>query len=630
MLKLQSKINPYIILRNLILVLVYSIIFSLSIVLSYLLRFDFSFLFKGQEILTAIVWIIPLKLVFLKFAGSFRGLLTFFYMKDLVKVFIAMFFSSIVILFSSLVLIFLSTKTNLPVPIFYSIPKGVILSDFMISMIGICSFRLSMRVWRERSHFSKNSYKQRIAIIGAGSAGAALAANLISRSDILPVVFLDIDKKKIGKEISGIPVITQNDSNIVNLKNTYGVQKVIIALPSATPSLIGDLVHKLKRCNLETNIVPSALDLASGKVKVSQTKHVEIEDILGRDPVSIDDKLIDEMISGKVILVTGAGGSIGSELCVQIASKGPDMLIICDHCEVQLYKIEQHLVNNEYGIRIKSVVASVTDPKRMRYIFDNLKPDIIFHAAAHKHVPMMEFQPGEALKNNTYGTWNLANLAGEYGVEKFLLISTDKAVNPTNVMGATKRLAEMSVQSLISKYPNTNYMAVRFGNVLGSSGSVIPTFKAQIEKGGPVTITHPDVTRYFMTIPEAVSLVLECAANAKGGEIFVLDMGSPIKIIDVAYQLIRLSGYEPEIDIPIKVVGLRPGEKLYEELQHKDESMTKTPHRRIFVFNSQVPSYEFMKECIDEIANIYSTKTTYELKKFIFSKVPEYKAQFYD
>jgi len=626
MLSLRRKINPFIILRNLALILIYSLIFVASILLSYFLRFDIFVLDRGNEILSAILWIVPLKLIFLNFAGGFRGLLTFFYMKDLVRVFFAMFFASFLILVMNWIL----ARFLMPAYVYPPIPKGVILGDFIISMVGICSFRLMMRMWRERNYFAINSYKQRIAIIGAGDAGAALAASLISRSDILPVVFLDIDKKKIGKEIAGISVIAQNDSNILNLKNTYGVQKVIIAIPSATPSLIGDLVHKLKRCNLETNIVPSALDLASGKVKVSQTKHVEIEDILGREPVNIDDNLIDEMINGKVILVTGAGGSIGSELCVQIASKGPNMLIICDHCEVQLYKIEQHLINNEYGIHIKSVVASVTDESRMRNVFEIFKPDIIFHAAAHKHVPMMESQPGEALKNNTYGTWNLANLAGQYGVKKFLLISTDKAVNPTNVMGATKRLAEMSVQSLISKYPNTNYMAVRFGNVLGSSGSVIPTFKAQIERGGPVTITHPDVTRYFMTIPEAVSLVLECAANARGGEIFVLDMGSPIKIIDVAYQLIRLSGYEPEIDIPIKVVGLRPGEKLYEELQHKNESMSETPHKRIFVFNSQIPSNEFMEKCINEILNIYSVKPTHELKKFIFSKVPEYKAQFYD
>ena len=299
-----------------------------------------------------------------------------------------------------------------------------------------------------------------------------------------------------------------------------------------------------------------------------------------------------------------------------------------DHCEVQLFQVEQKILRGGYGINIKPLVGSVADERRMERIISFYKPELIFHAAAHKHVPMMESQPGEALKNNTFGTWNIARIASKYGVEKFLLISTDKAINPTNVMGATKRLAEKAVQAVQNSAGNkTQFVAVRFGNVLGSSGSVIPTFKRQIAEGGPLTVTHPEVTRYFMTIPEAVGLVLQCGAQAVGGEIFVLDMGEPVKVVDLARQMIRLSGYEPDVDIKIKFIGLRPGEKLYEELQHKNETLVKTEHPRIFGFVSEPPSFERMQGVIDEILATADKRSSNDLKRFILEYVPEYKPQ---
>ena len=334
---------------------------------------------------------------------------------------------------------------------------------------------------------------------------------------------------------------------------------------------------------------------------------------------------------GKVVMVTGAGGSIGSELCRQIAMRKVDTLILVEHCEVQLFKIEQNLKSLKFGIQIKPFVANVCDSARMERIISRFKPQVVFHAAAHKHVPLMEYQPSEALKNNVLGSWTVADLSSRYGVEKFVLISTDKAVNPTNVMGASKRFAELVVQSMQNRAGNnTCFVAVRFGNVLGSSGSVIPTFKKQIQMGGPVTLTHPDVTRYLMTIPEAVGLVLQCGAQARGGEIFVLDMGEPIKIIDLALRMITLSGFEPYKDIDIEIVGLRPGEKLYEELQNKDERLVRTEHERIFCFSCQPEKYEDVYANVKKILDISDSSSVNELKKFLKSVVAEYNVQYYD
>ncbi len=371
--------------------------------------------------------------------------------------------------------------------------------------------------------------------------------------------------------------------------------------------------------------MPSMWDLASGRVQASQIRPVELEDLLGREPVGLDSEQIKDMLQDRVVLVTGAGGSIGAELCRQIANRASKRLILVDHSEVQLFQIEQELIGLGHSSVILPCIGTVLDQERMGWILRTYRPALVFHAAAHKHVPMMEHQPVEALKNNTFGTLRLAHLASQYQVEKFVFISTDKAVNPTSVMGCSKRLAEIAVQAQQQRPGNTTkFCAVRFGNVLGSSGSVIPTFKRQIAEGGPVTVTHPEVMRYFMTIPESVGLVLQAASQADGGEIFVLDMGQPIKIVDVARQLIELSGFRPGVDIEIKYVGLRPGEKLFEEFQHHGEQFQATPHKRIFRFVCQPATPPQVEEWMKQLSERLVPGSRDEIKQFLTQIVPEY------
>ncbi len=607
--------------RTLLIFVLYSTIIFGCFTLAMLFRFDFKFALIGNfHPLESFVFLLCIKMFFLVVCGQFRDMLSFFHMPDLLRIAAAMFLSSCVLL------LFNSADWIV------SVPKGVIAVDFILSVFSFGALRMALRIMRERSYRADGvGMSKRVAIIGAGDIGTSIASNLMAHRNLglHPVMFLDEDPSKQGKQISSINVYPLPE-NFIPLKSVYKIDKAIIAIKHISPVKINRIVKECRIADIDVSIIPSTADLAEGVVKVSQIRDVEIEDILDRDPVELDSQEIDSMICGKVVLVTGAGGSIGGELCRQIASRNPSLLIILDQCEVQLFKIEQDLRDSEYGVPLLSVVADIEDSVRMEALFAHRNIDIVFHAAAHKHVPMMEGQPSEALRNNSHGTWVLANIASDYGVEKFVLISTDKAINPTNVMGATKRLAEMFVHSMSGKPGNkTKFGAVRFGNVLGSSGSVIPTFKKQIARGGPVTVTHPDVTRYFMTIPEAVGLVLQCATQLSGSEIFVLDMGKPVKVMDVARKLISLSGYRPDIDIEIKIIGLRPGEKLFEEIQHKDESLVQTAHPRIFGFVSETPSYEDMRVIDEEILKFSNKKSVNELKEFIHSKVPEYKPQFY-
>lgn len=611
--------------RTLFILVIYSLTIAASLFLAYFLRFDFDF--RKIAPFNPFHYLLPalsIKLLMLLMFGQFRGLLSFFHMPDLVNLFWAMTISSVVLFIYSD--IFVDAKNVFP--------RGVILSDYMISMILFSGNRLALKVFRERtiSDMGKSSSGKRVVIIGAGEIGTNLASELLAHKKygITPVLFLDEDPEKIGKYLMGLKVLDM-ESNFLALKNTYSLDRAVIAINNLSASKIGKIMSAMKKIGVETSIVPSYYDLATGKARVAQIREVDIEDILGRDPVKLDSENIDLMIQGKVVMVTGAGGSIGSELCSQISARSPSLLVMVDHCEVQLFSAEQNILSKDFGISIKPVVGSVADAERMDSVVKRYKPEIIFHAAAHKHVPMMESQPGEALKNNFIGTWTLSEIASENGVEKFVLISTDKAINPTNVMGASKRLAEMAIQSMQNRPENkTVFAAVRFGNVLGSSGSVIPTFKKQIALGGPVTVTHPEVTRFFMTIPEAVGLVLQCGAQSLGGEIFVLNMGESVKVIELARQLIRLSGLEPDVDIEIKIVGLRPGEKLYEEIQHKNESLVETSHPRIYGFISNPMQYKFMTGVIKEVRTSSDKYSVNELKELIFKYVPEYKAQFYD
>ncbi len=533
-------------------------------------------IFAGR--ITALLWVIPVQLVFLAIFGQFRGILYYFRLRDALRLALALFLASCVL--------FLAASFGKD----FGIPRGVLLINFNLAIIFLVGFRSIIRIAREKMTGGGDSGTvERIAIVGAGSAGAQLVTDLQSRSGhgMRPVCFLDDDTAKHGLEIHSVPVLGAPEQ-LEFLRERLGITEVILALPSASARRIREVTSLCASLGLRALVVPSIRELVSGRVRTSDLRPVSLEDLLGREPAQLDEHAIDGIVEGRVVLVTGAGGSIGSEIARQVAKRRPARLLIVDQCEVLLYQCEQELINLGHGAIVTPLVADVTDLPRMAAIFGKYRPALVLHAAAHKHVPMMESQPGEAIKNNCIGTEIVARLASEHAAERFLLISTDKAINPTNAMGASKRLAEMSVQTHQTRPGNrTRFMAVRFGNVLGSSGSVIPLFRKQIAEGGPVTVTHPDVRRYFMTIPEAVGLVLQSAALGEGGEIFVLDMGEPLRIMDVARQLIELSGFKPEIDIEIRVVGLRPGEKLFEELRHEGEAFAPTPHPRVFRFVSK-------------------------------------------
>ena len=456
---------------------------------------------------------------------------------------------------------------------------GYIMFLMALTVVTRFSYRFIRRVKRKRS--TKDGVN--VMIIGAGQAGSMLIREMMNSKYLNKSVKCIIDDSvdKQGMFIDGIRVVgTRYD--IKEMVEKYSIEEIDIALPSVSKKVIKELLDICKETSCEIKILPGLYQFVNGDVSVSNLRKVEVEDLLGRDPIAVDIESIMGYVTDKVVMVTGGGGSIGSELCRQIASHHPRQLIIVDIYENNAYEIQQELIRKYPDLNLLVLIASVRNTKRINRIFETYRPDIVYHAAAHKHVPLMETSPNEAVKNNVFGTLKTVQAADKYGVKRFVLISTDKAVNPTNIMGATKRMCEMIVQTY-NKRSETEFVAVRFGNVLGSNGSVIPLFKKQIEEGGPVTVTHPDIIRYFMTIPEAVSLVLQAGAYAKGGEIFVLDMGEPVKILDLATNLIRLSGYVPGEDIEIKFTGLRPGEKLYEELLMKEEGMQDTENKLIHI-----------------------------------------------
>ena len=424
----------------------------------------------------------------------------------------------------------------------------------------------------------------KVLIVGAGSAGDIVIQELKNNPKLLkkPIGIVDDDIKKQCRRMHNVPIIGMV-KDIDTIVTKYDIDEIIIAIANISRKDKKNIIEVCKKTKCKLKTIPGIFEIIDGKVDIKKIRDVQIEDLLGRDPVKVNLEEISGYLQNKVVLVTGGGGSIGSELCRQVSSLNPKQLIILDNYENNAYAIQQELVR-KYGtsLNLITVIASIREEKRMDDIFKKYKPDVVFHAAAHKHVPLMEKSPSEAIKNNIFGTKNVAVLADKYKVKRFVLISTDKAVNPTNIMGATKRAAEMIIQTMNEK-SETEFVAVRFGNVLGSNGSVIPLFKKQIEEGGPITITHPEITRYFMTIPEAVQLVIQAGAMTKGGEIFVLDMGEPVKIVDLAKNLIKLSGFEIDVDIFIEFTGLRPGEKLYEELLMSEEGLTDTSHEKIFI-----------------------------------------------
>lgn len=467
-------------------------------------------------------------------------------------------------------------------------PKAVPSSYYFMYTFLLITFtfisRFSYRFLRNKKHKIQNKKNTtRVMIIGAGEAGNAIIKEIVSSNYSTMTIgcIIDDDAKKWGNFIQGIRVAGGRDK-ILECVDLYSIDEIFIAIPSASRKAIREILEICKETECKLKALPGIYQLVNGEVNVSQLRDVEVEDLLGRDPIKVDLNSILQYVSQKTVLVTGGGGSIGSELCRQIAQHKPKKLILVDIYENSAYDVQQELQYKHPELDLVVLIASVRNTNRMNSIFETYRPDIVYHAAAHKHVPLMEASPNEAVKNNVFGTWKTAQAAAYYGTGKFVMISTDKAVNPTNIMGASKRICEMIIQTFNRHY-DTEFVAVRFGNVLGSNGSVIPLFKKQIQQGGPVTVTHPDIIRYFMTIPEAVSLVLQAGAYARGGEIFVLDMGEPVKILDLAKNLIRLSGYKVGEDIQIEFTGLRPGEKLYEELLMDEEGLQDTDNKMIHI-----------------------------------------------
>ena len=464
------------------------------------------------------------------------------------------------------------------------VPKSYyfIYTFILISMVFVSRF--SYRFFRGLKHKRNNKDNNiSVMIIGAGEAANVIIKEIINSnfSTMKIKCIIDDDKGKWGRFIQGIKVVGGRDK-IIECADLYQIDQIIIAVPSITRTEMKAILDICKETNCKLRSLPGMYQLVNGDVSVSKLRDVEVEDLLGREPIQVDLDSILGYVKDKTILVTGGGGSIGSELCRQIATHSPKQLIVVDIYENSVYDVQQELKVSHPDLDLVVLIASVRNTNRMNWIFDHYKPDIVYHAAAHKHVPLMEDSPNEAIKNNVFGTFKVAQAAAMSGVKRFVMISTDKAVNPTNIMGASKRICEMIIQTF-NKHYDTEFVAVRFGNVLGSNGSVIPLFKKQIAEGGPVTVTHPDIIRYFMTIPEAVSLVLQAGTYAKGGEIFVLDMGSPVKILDLAKNLIRLSGYKVGEDIKIEFTGLRPGEKLFEELLMDEEGMKETDNKLIHI-----------------------------------------------
>ncbi len=509
------------------------------------------------------------------------------------------------------------------------IPLGVIAMNFALTLLGLVGVRAVRRLQgeaRDRQLRTVGQELTRVLLVGAGQAGVLVARELANRPDLQlhPVGFVDDDPAKIGTRIAGLSVLGRT-ADVASIAERKHVKRVLITIANAPGEQIRRITELCRDAALETKIIPGIYEIVGNKVNLSRIREVAIEDLLGRDPVTLDEAIVSDAIRSRVILVTGAGGSIGSELCRQVCRFGPERLVLVERFENALFEIHRELTTSFPQLQIEPRVADVCDEGRMDQIFGSAKPEIVLHAAAHKHVPMMEWNPGEAVKNNVGGTRTVADLAHRHGVQRFVLISTDKAVNPTSVMGATKRVAEIYLQTL-SAASSTKFVTVRFGNVLGSNGSVIPTFRQQIAKGGPVTVTHPDMQRFFMTIPEASQLVLQAGAMGEGGEIFILDMGTPVKIVDLARDLIILSGLRPDEDIKIEFSGVRPGEKLFEELSSDVEEANKTRHPKIFIGRVQTHDLERVLSGVSILLERARETDADGVRAAMGELVPEYRA----
>ncbi|MFH2139942.1 MAG: nucleoside-diphosphate sugar epimerase/dehydratase [Pseudomonadota bacterium] len=554
---------------------------------AYLLRFNFELPEAfSSELRQTLVWVVPVQGIAFFALGLYRGIWRYASVNDLRRILYA-----VVLGAGAIPLFFWMLRLEVV------LPRSVLIIYPALLLLMMGGGRLVYRLWKEQTLFSDIKWSgEPVLILGAGDAAASLAKELALNTAWRVVGFLDDDEDKIGTMLNGVRVLGRL-GELANTVQRLGVTQVVIAMPSVSHRQRKRATSLCVKAGVKVMTVPAFEDLLSGRVSISQLRAVELEDLLGRDPVQLDEVGLHQQLAGKVVLVTGAGGSIGAELCRQIARYMPGKLILLDAGEFALYNIEQDMAKRFPQLEIAYLAGDVRDTARLEQVFEEYQPSVVFHAAAYKHVPLMEQDNAwQAVRNNVYGTWCVATCSQKYGVEKFVLISTDKAVNPTNVMGATKRLAEMVCQGL-QQPGGTRFIIVRFGNVLGSSGSVIPKFREQIASGGPLTVTHPEVTRFFMTIPEAAQLVMQAGYMGKGAEIFVLDMGEPVKIVELAKDMIRLSGLN-EDDVSIQFVGLRPGEKLYEELIAGEEHTLPTPHPKLRIAEARTVSAEDMQSLL--------------------------------
>jgi len=595
------------------------ILINLSIIIAYYLRFGLRMPLDYLKVYFQMaVFVTFIKLLVFYYMGLYRPIWKYAGIDEIINIFFMVCIANGMIIIG---IYFLSLN----------VPRSIYVIATLIDLFFIGGTRFIKQIYN-RLTFQENIFvkrkRKRVMIVGAGEAGGLLIQSFKNHpsSNRVPICLVDDDSHKLGRKINGVPVLGNRDM-ISFLAYGKKIDEIIIAIPSINKKDLAEIIHECKKTQCAIKVVPSINEIKefTGNIQdvlLQKMRQVNIEDLLGREPVDLNIEEVSSCIESKVVLVTGAGGSIGSELCRNIGRFNPSKVVMLDISEENLYNLENEWKIHYPHIPYETVIASIREEDRLREVFATYHPDIVFHAAAHKHVPLMEKNPGEAIKNNVLGTWNLVKVAHLFNVKRFILISTDKAVNPTNVMGATKRLCEMIIQG-INEVSSTEFAAVRFGNVLGSSGSVIPLFKKQIEQGGPVTVTHPDIIRYFMLIPEAAQLVIQAGAMAKGGEIFVLDMGEPVKIDKLARDLIRLSGFKPDEDIKIEYTGLRPGEKLYEELLMAEEGLNNTKYQKIYVARPMKITIQELEEKIRILEKVLD-KDDKEIIRALQAVVPTY------
>ncbi len=613
--------------RRTLIVLAHIVAFSVSLLLSFLVAHNMQFRMDvlAEQYFPLLAFFLIVKLIVFGFFRQYRGWWRYVGISDLLGILRASFVSTgiIVVLWFTITGTNIIPRSSLIQPI-TEVSQGIFMADMFGTLLLLSGLRMTIRLYYEEFRTVESGRLKRLLIVGAGNAGEALLREIhrMPVAEYEVVGFVEDDPGKRGIFIHDLPVLGTVEE-LPKICENRNIEEIAIAIPSATHQQLRRVIQVCEGAKIRFRTVPSITDIASGKFRVSQIRDVDINDLLGREVIRLDLDLIEAFLKDKIILVTGAGGSIGSEMSRQVCNFKPKLLLLIEQAENPLFEVERILKREFPDTAMEAVICNITDEIRVDGIFKKFKPEVVIHAAAHKHVPLMELNPGEAIKNNIIGTKFIADAADKYGITNFVMISTDKAVNPTSLMGSSKRIAEMYIQDL-NKTSKTHFVTVRFGNVLGSNGSVVPIFKKQIAQGGPVTVTHPEMKRYFMTIPEASQLVLQAATMGKGGEIFVLDMGEPVKIVDLARELITLSGFKPGEDIEVTFTGKRPGEKLFEELSIKGEDMQHTRHPKIGIWNNIPMDRQTLHAGINELLEIAQNQNHSEIISKVKHLVPEY------